>query len=109
MISELKAVQAGNKEMSLALLLLSPSLGKNNESSDEDGEEEEEEEEEEDEEEDGGGRKRKARKVAKASSWKKARSSGSAGRGTAVPAKDEGEGGSSGMLDEKEMKRQLMM
>ena len=29
--SVLKAVQAGNKEMSLALLLLSPSLGKNNE------------------------------------------------------------------------------
>ena len=27
----------------------------------------------------------------------------------AVAAKDEGEGGSSGMLDEKEMKRQLMM
>ena len=27
----------------------------------------------------------------------------------AVAAKDEGEGGSSGMLDEEEMKRQLMM
>ena len=37
MIGELKATQAGNKEMSLALLLLSPSQGKNNDSSDEDG------------------------------------------------------------------------
>ena len=47
--------------------------------------------------------------MAKTSSRKKARRSGSAGRGTAVAAKDEGEGGSSGVLDQKEMKRQLMM
>ena len=59
------------------------------------------------EEEDGGGRKRKARGVAKASSKKKARRSGSAGKGTAAAAKDAGEGGSSQMLDEKEMKRML--
>ena len=45
--------------------------------------------------------------MAKASSRKKARRSGSAGRGTAVAVKDEGD---SGVLDQKEeMKRQLMM
>ena len=45
-VAELKAQQAGNKKLSLALLLLSPQgLGKNNESSDEDEEEEKEKEE----------------------------------------------------------------
>ena len=90
-ISELKAVQAGNKELSLALLLLSPpGLGKTSESSDEDEEKEKEE--------DGGGGKRKAKGEAKGGSKKKAKK----GRTAA-------EGGSSGVLDHAAMMRQWEM
>ena len=65
---------------------------------DEDGEEENEKEEE------GGGGKRKAKGEAKGSNKKK----GKRGR-TAAVAKDEGEGGSSGVLDEAAMMRQIRM
>ena len=80
--------------MALALLLLSPSLGKNNESIDEDGED--------------GGWRRKAKGEAKGSSKKKTKRGRSAGRGMAAVANDEGEGESSGVLDQDAMMRQLV-
>ena len=100
-IKELKAVNEGSKEMSVALLLLNPSEGVQKTKKDE-------AEEENDEEEDGEGgggvaKKRKARGAARAGSKKRARSRGSGGEEAASAAV----GAVGAVLDEKEMKRIL--
>ena len=94
---ELRAVNEGSKEMTIALLLLSPS-GRGGKTKKDEAEEDDEEKEEEEGKGKGkgGGGKRKAKGEAKGDSKKKAKK----GRTAA-------EGGSSGVLDEKEMKRMM--
>ena len=92
---ELRAVNEGSMEMTIALKLLSPSVGGKKTKKDE-AEEDDEEKEDGKVKGKGGGGKRKAKGEAKGSSKKKAKKGGAAA-----------EGGGGGVLDEKEMKRMM--
>ena len=92
---ELRAVNEGSMEMTIALKLLSPSVGGKKTKKDE-AEDDDEEKEDGKVKGKGGGGKRKAKGEAKGSSKKKAKKGGAAA-----------EGGGGGGLDEKEMKRML--
>ena len=105
-VKELRAVNEGSKEMTIALLLLSPSGRVRKTKKDEAEEEDEEEEEDEGK---GGGRsekKRKAGGTSKAGGKKKARKRGSGGEEAASAAQGSGAEEKT-ELDEKEMKRRL--